>query len=171
MTDRTENRWVAAGILLGTGLGGFVDGILFHQILQLHSMLSNRRPPTTLARLEANMVWDGLFHAFCLGAVLAGLVLSWRVLRRAARFPAGRAYAGAMLAGWGLFNLVEGIINHHLLALHHVHQYGNHLLWDLMFLASGVALIAGGRLLMRGRDVPRPADPDPAPRRPATQRR
>jgi uncharacterized membrane protein len=35
---------VAAGALLGIGLGGFVDGILFHQILQLHNMLSNWVP-------------------------------------------------------------------------------------------------------------------------------
>jgi len=32
---------IAAGIFLGLGLGGFVDGILLHQILQWHHMLSN----------------------------------------------------------------------------------------------------------------------------------
>ena len=32
---------VTAGTVLGIGMGGFVDGILFHQILQLHNMLSN----------------------------------------------------------------------------------------------------------------------------------
>lgn len=29
------------GVLLGLGLGGFVDGILLHQILQRHHMLSS----------------------------------------------------------------------------------------------------------------------------------
>ena len=30
---------ITAGTLLGIGLGGFVDGILFHQLLQAHNML------------------------------------------------------------------------------------------------------------------------------------
>ncbi len=53
-----------AGILLGVGLGGFVDGIVLHQILQRHHMLSGGPyPPTSLENLEANTLWDGLFHA------------------------------------------------------------------------------------------------------------
>jgi len=31
---------IIAGLLLGIDLGGFADGILFHQILQIHNMLS-----------------------------------------------------------------------------------------------------------------------------------
>ena len=46
---------VAAGILLGAGLGGFVDGILLHQILQWHNMLSGQLPPDTLVRAKVNM--------------------------------------------------------------------------------------------------------------------
>jgi len=52
-----------AGLLLGIGMGGFLDGILFHQLLQVHNMLSNLYPPDTLVHLEINMFWDGLFHA------------------------------------------------------------------------------------------------------------
>ena len=53
-----------------------------------------------------------------------------------------------MAFGWGLFNLVEGLINHHLLHLHHVTETGDHLLWDLLFLASGGGLLAlGGTLI------------------------
>lgn len=37
-----------AAIVLGIGLGGFVDGIVLHQILQWHEMLSNKIPPDTL---------------------------------------------------------------------------------------------------------------------------
>jgi uncharacterized membrane protein len=55
----------APGILLGIGLGGFVDGIVLHQILQWHHMLSSEgsHPTTTVAGLETNTLWDGLFHA------------------------------------------------------------------------------------------------------------
>ena len=35
---------VAAGILFGLGLGGFVDGIVLHQLLQWHHMLSGWYP-------------------------------------------------------------------------------------------------------------------------------
>ena len=33
---------------------------------------------------------------------------------------AGPGRAWLVLAGWGIFNLIEGIIDHHLLELHHV---------------------------------------------------
>ncbi len=46
-----------AGIFLGIGLGGFIDGILFHQILQLHNMLTARIPKDTIPNIEINMVW------------------------------------------------------------------------------------------------------------------
>jgi uncharacterized membrane protein len=38
--DRTHRPVIAAGIVLGIGVGGFIDGIFLHQIFQLHSMLS-----------------------------------------------------------------------------------------------------------------------------------
>ena len=59
---------IAAATLLGIGLGGFADGILLHQILQWHNMLSSRVAPTDLIAMKYNMVWDGLFHAFTGGA-------------------------------------------------------------------------------------------------------
>lgn len=36
---------IASGTLMGIGMGGFVDGILFHQIFQIHNMLSAKLPP------------------------------------------------------------------------------------------------------------------------------
>lgn len=54
---------ISAGIFLGIGLGGFLDGIVFHQILQIHNMLSSQIPPDTLVNAKINMTWDGYFHA------------------------------------------------------------------------------------------------------------
>ena len=54
---------IAAGILMGAGMGGFVDGILLHQILQWHNMLSGKMPPNNLVDAKVNMYWDGIFHA------------------------------------------------------------------------------------------------------------
>jgi hypothetical protein len=44
------------GLFLGIGLGGFVDGIVLHQILQWHHMLTSEGdyPKTTVAGLETN---------------------------------------------------------------------------------------------------------------------
>ena len=58
-------------------------------------------------------------------------------------------FTGALLAGWGLFNLVEGIIDHHLLNLHHVVERLGKSVFDYAFLASGVLLLVVGCLLIR----------------------
>ncbi len=56
---------------------------------------------------------------------------------------------GWTLVGWGAFNLVEGIINHHVLGIHHVRS-GEHEAWyDIGFLVLGVLLVVGGWLLQR----------------------
>ena len=64
---------IAAGTTLGIGLGGFVDGIVFHQLLQLHNMLSDWLPKTTIPNVEVNMFWDGVFHALTWIVTVAGL--------------------------------------------------------------------------------------------------
>ena len=63
---------------------------------------------------------------------------------------AGAFHVGLLLAGWGLFNLVEGVVDHHLLQLHHVRDdLGGPLSWDLGFLAVSVVLLVGGWALHR----------------------
>jgi uncharacterized membrane protein len=140
---------IAAGVLLGVGMGGFVDGIVFHQILQLHNMLSAKRPPTSVVNLEVNMVWDGLFHAFTWLSVACGLFLLFRAGRRSDVPWSGRILLGAMLAGWGLFNFVEGLIDHHILQVHHVVERMGLSVWDWVFLGTGPVLILLGAWLGR----------------------
>lgn len=144
MTAPRRGPLVAAGTCLGIGMGGFVDGILFHQILQWHNMLSAVRPPTTLVNAEINMFWDGLFHALTWTMTALGIALLWRATGRPDVLRSTRALVGALALGWGLFNLVEGVIDHHLLNIHHVVERPGHLPYDLAFLTSGVLLIAGG---------------------------
>jgi uncharacterized membrane protein len=143
-------RILLAGLLLGIGLGGFVDGIVLHQILQWHHLLSStgEHPPTTVAGLEANTLADGLFHAATWLATVAGVWLLWRAERAGVRWN-GRELLGAALAGWGAFNLVEGIVDHHLLGLHHVRPGEAELAYDLGFLALGAALVIAGAYLIR----------------------
>lgn len=140
---------LAAGVLMGIGMGGFVDGILFHQIFQLHSMLSARLPQTSLVNLEISMVWDGLFHAFTWITTAVSIVLLWHAVKRPEVPWSGKTLIGANLAGWGIFNLVEGIIDHHILEIHHVVERLGTSIYDYLFLASGIVLILCGVLLIR----------------------
>ena len=71
-----------AGLLLGIGLGGFVDGIALHQIAQWHNMLSARVPPTTMDAMTVNMTADGWFHAAVFTITLAGILLLYRAAPR-----------------------------------------------------------------------------------------
>lgn len=140
---------VTAGLVLGIGLGGFADGIVLHQILQWHNMLSSRVPPVDLVSMKYNMVWDGTFHAAVWLFTLVGVGLLFRAARRTDVAWSGRVLGGAMLAGWGLFNVVEGVIDHQILGVHHVHPGAGELAWDLGFLAGSLVLIGVGAMLVR----------------------
>jgi uncharacterized membrane protein len=134
-----------AGFLLGLGLGGFLDGILLHQILQWHSMLSAVDPPVSLMAMRRNMRADGAFHAATWLCTVLGLVALWRRLRTVAPPGPGLALLADTVFGWGVFNLVEGSIDHELLGLHHVREGTQYLSYDLAFvLLGGLGLIALG---------------------------
>jgi uncharacterized membrane protein len=135
---------MSAALLLGVGLGGFLDGIVLHQILQWHNMLSSRVPPTDLVAMKYNMVWDGLFHAFTWIATATGIGALWRVGLRRDTPGATPIFVGSILLGWGLFNLVEGLFDHQVLGLHHVHPGTDQLAWDVGFLAFGATLAMAG---------------------------
>ncbi len=141
---------VIPGVLLGAGLGGFVDGIVLHQIFQVHNMLSAWIPPVTMDAMRVNMAWDGYFHALCWVVAMAGAWGLWAA-GRAGRTPGGLGFLGQLLVGFGLFNLVEGIIDHHLLNTHHVVDLPRHVpLFDWVFLAlGGVLMLAVGWALAR----------------------
>ena len=135
---------------MGLGLGGFLDGIVLHQVLQWHHILTStgEHPMTTVAGLEANTLADGFFHLATWVLVATGSALALRAWQRRELAPPWRVHAGMLLAGWGVFNLVEGLIDHQILGLHHVRDdLGGPLGWDLGFLAFGVLLVVAGRQL------------------------
>lgn len=155
-----------AGLVLGLGLGGFFDGIVLHQILQWHHMVCYTPDcrPDSVAQLQRQNVGDGFFHLAVYLLTVIGVVLLFRAARRqAAASWSGRALAGAMLAGWGTFNFVEGIVDHQILGIHHVlpgrpYEFAA----DMAFLASGLLLLGGGWFMTR-RGTPGLADDANAP--------
>src|SRR4028119_1894848 len=60
---------------LGFALGGFFDGILLHQILQWHHLLSLWTRPDDFA---FQSTWDGLFHAAHYAIAAGALYVLWR---------------------------------------------------------------------------------------------
>jgi uncharacterized membrane protein len=141
---------------MGVGLGGFIDGILLHQVLQWHHLLTDTgdHPAGTVAGLEANTLADGFFHLATWVIVVVAMVLTVRAWQAGRLAPPWRAHWGMLLAGWGVFNVVEGLIDHQLLGIHHVRDdLGAPLGWDLGFLAFGVLLIGVGYALDRAAEA------------------
>jgi uncharacterized membrane protein len=180
MTGTVNRRpLIAAGLVLGVGMGGFVDGILFHQILQWHNMVSAKYPTAgsvpltdqdvlTLRRnVEVNMFWDGMFHAFTWAMNAVGLYMLFEAARRPEVPWSRRTLVGSMLLGFGLFNLLEGVVDHHVLHLHHVREDLGVSVWDYGFLASGVVLMLAGWGLISTAKEDAPAAAGAANLRPA----
>jgi uncharacterized membrane protein len=147
----TRTAAMTGGLFLGLGVGGFIDGIVLHQILQWHNMGSAVLPPVTMEAMSQNMRWDGLFHLVTLVLTLIGVVALWREGKEGSAPPALRVLAGQMLLGWGIFNLVEGVVDHLWLELHHVRDLPMHVpIYDWVFLGvGGLVLIIVGWILSR----------------------
>jgi uncharacterized membrane protein len=89
-------------LLLGLGLGGFVDGIVLHEILQWHHMVSHVAdyPVDTLAGLRVNVVADGFFHVVTWLLVWAGTTMTVVSWRRGSLAPNWPFHVGLLLSGW-----------------------------------------------------------------------
>jgi uncharacterized membrane protein len=138
----------AGGIFLGLGLGGFFDGIVLHQILQWHHMISAIESVDTVMGLEINTFGDGLFHLGTYILTVIGLVFLWKGVYQQHHQVRTTILIGGLLLGWGLFNLVEGLVDHHILQVHHVKPGPNQLLWDVGFLLWGAVMALAGAMLM-----------------------
>jgi uncharacterized membrane protein len=150
------------GITLGVGLGGFFDGIFLHQVFQWHHMFSTLYSEQTVPGLRMNTLGDGLFHTVTWISVLVGLYVLYARVTEARRevWRSGVLWSW-ILCGWGWFNLVEGLVDHEILGIHHVRSGPYYFWWDMGFLASGVLFILlGWTLARRGSRVRIDAAPD-----------
>ncbi len=89
---------------------------------------------------------------------LSASMLLWQSGKRGTNPPLG-VFLGAMLLGWGAFNLVEGLINHQLLGLHNVREVLEPAVWNIGFLAFSAAIFLIGLVMTykqsRSRDLQR----------------
>ena len=144
---------ISAGVLLGLGLGAFFDGIVFHQLLQWHHMLSSWYPLNSIDNVRLNTTWDGLFHSAAYVVLLVGLYQLWQRARCDELRWSSRQCFGAMLLGWGVFNLIEGVVDHEILRLHQVNEtvpVGQRIYWDIGFLLWGAVMAVMGAAMTRG---------------------
>jgi uncharacterized membrane protein len=72
--------------------------------------------------------------------------------------PPWGGHLGLLLAGWGAFNLVEGVVDHEILGSHHVRDdLGGPIGWDLGFLGFGAVLLIFGLGLIHSGERTGPA--------------
>lgn len=142
-----------AGYLLGFGLGGFFDGILLHQILQWHHLLSLvTRPPFQDIRVQ--IMADGFFHLLMYVVALAGLWKLWKGRHHVGGGGERLLLANAAL-GFGIWHIVDGILSHWVLGIHRIRlDADNVLFWDLLwFVVFGVGFVVLGWWLRRNADT------------------
>lgn len=131
-----------AAFALGFAAGGFFDGILLHQILQWHHLLSGLTDPA-FGDIRVQILADGLFHAVMYAVGAVGLVLLWRARRDLDRPGAGRSVTAAALAGFGVWHILDAVLSHWILGIHRIRMDAeNRLFWDLLwFFVFGVAFV------------------------------
>jgi uncharacterized membrane protein len=111
-------------------MGGFVDGILFHQVLQWHHLLSAVARPG-LADLRTQVLADGLFHVLMHAIALTGLLLLLRARKAFSVAGAERDYLAVFLVGFGLWHVLDAVLFHWVLGIHHVRMdSASPLAWD-----------------------------------------
>ncbi len=142
---------LTAGVLLGVAFAAFFDGIVLHQILQWHHMICDERTcaPQSITDLQHKDRADGFFHLAAYGVLLSGVFQLFRAGKTPGVAWSTTAFAGALLVGFGGFNVIEGVIDHHILQIHHVRFGPNRPIWDLGFLVLSTMIWSIGLWLIR----------------------
>jgi len=126
--SRRYHSW--PGYVLGFALGGFFDGILLHQILQWHHLLSAINGDDIRFQVAA----DGYFHALMYVIAAVGLWMLWASRRNPVGLSGRLLFAG-ILIGFGVWHMVDAAFSHWLLGIHRIRMDSSRpLFWDLLWL-------------------------------------
>ncbi|WP_345248608.1 DUF2243 domain-containing protein [Pigmentiphaga soli] len=145
-------RFEWAGYLTGFGLSGFFDGILLHQILQWHHLLS-AITRGVLGDIRGQVMADGLFHAAMYVVAAAGLWLLYRSRATLALAGANRRLLADFWIGFGVWHVVDAVFSHWITGIHRIRMDSpTPLAWDLawLFVFGLIPLAAGIRMRIGG---------------------
>jgi len=137
-------------IVLGVGFGALIYAAVFFFLLQWHHMRSADVNPNTATGLEDNLRADGAFVLVAIIVVIIGAYMLLHAWAKRREPPTPISFAGLMVFGWGLFNLVEALVDHHLLNVHHVRDdVADSVGWDVGFIVFAVLQLLAGYWLYR----------------------
>lgn len=144
-----------AGYLLGFALGGFFDGVLLHQILQWHHLLSALEGEA-FRDIRVQILADGLFHAAMYFVAVVGLWLLWRARLEFVIIGADRILFAHTLIGFGVWHVVDAVFSHWLTGIHRIRMDSQYpLVWDIGWLvAFGLVPLVIGLMLRRSSGNP-----------------
>ncbi|MGV1873747.1 DUF2243 domain-containing protein [Agrobacterium rosae] len=145
---KMPRRYWLSGFLVGVSAAGFVDGIVLHQILQWHSLLSGLKGQP-FDDLRFRMLMDGGFHLAMYAVAMMGLFMLFHQRRHINQPGSERFFVSALMVGFGTWHVTDALLNHWLLRLHHIRETENWLWWDLGFFVMGVAVALTGLILRR----------------------
>ncbi len=139
--DAHDRRTVVSGVLFGCGIAAsIIDLFIFHLALQWHHFYD-------LSTTRVALTADGFFHAIGWFVTVWGLFLLADVRRRTD--VDWRRWAAAVVAGIGLFQLLDGVLDHKVLRIHQI-RYGVDLLpYDVTWIGSAVLLLLVGLMMLR----------------------
>lgn len=139
-----------AALLLGLSLGGFFDGILLHQILQWHHLLSDVRA-AAVQDMRVQLLADGLFHLLMYVICAHALFGLWRSRHELVEADAINRLAGSALLGFGGWHVLDALLSHWITGIHRIRgDVANPLFWDLLWVvAFGLLPMAAGWWLNR----------------------
>ena len=136
-----DRRTVLSGFLFGCGIAAsMIDLFIFHLALQWHHFYD-------LSTTQVALTADGFFHAFGWFITIWGLFLLADVRRRS-EVPWGR-WSGAVVAGIGFFQLLDGVVDHKVLRIHQIRYDVDLLPYDAVWIGSAVLLLLVGLLQLR----------------------
>jgi uncharacterized membrane protein len=143
-------RFVWAGYLIGFALGGFFDGILLHQILQWHHLLSGVQAEA-LRDLRVQVVADGVFHGLMYIVAAAGLWLLYGSRNEFTGARADRNLVAYLLIGFGVWHVIDAVLSHWLTRIHRIRMdVAEPLVWDIAWLVVfGLVPLSIGLLMKR----------------------
>jgi uncharacterized membrane protein len=157
--SQSPNRGLlASAFVIGVAFSGLFDGILLHQILQWHHLLS-LVPGDRFRDLRVQVFADGAFHIFMYGIAALGLWLLWRARHALAEAGGGRRFAAGLLLGFGAWNVADVVLFHWVLGIHHIRvDVAQPLPWDIGWLVVlGILPLLAGWAVRRGGDRGGPA--------------